>query len=374
MIPIEIAHFDTYPVYWDTQSSLNKHVLLLGQSGCGKSVEAQKIITQLAENGSTVLCFDMHGTLSDCEIFPNFKDSWDKKLSEINAHGEGIPCPLFSLADHEGNVQDEPFDVLRSLTYIFTNAFRLGTVQQLKMFEILCEVYRTKAYESEGIVSIAHVLSNHTDDISAMLQLRCLPLTARNTFHHSSSLLNKGSINVVRVSQYDPETQHLITELLLAYIWRTALAGQYQTDGVYIFVDEFQNLTACCDSPLSNLLSEGRKMNVHLILATQSLESLRQKPLQDLTMQCGTVLMFHQAKKSLSQMAKIINYENWKPWADLLGKLRQGEFIVIGNYLIGSHPSDEPIVVSAFEHPIPESNSIPRLEVHYRKEEIFRCF
>lgn len=52
------------PVYWDSKSVLNGHILIFGESGAGKSVLLRRMLTQSEDNGNqTIHVFDIHGDL-----------------------------------------------------------------------------------------------------------------------------------------------------------------------------------------------------------------------------------------------------------------------------------------------------------------------
>ncbi len=57
------------PVYFDMQEAPNKHMLLIGSSGSGKSVQAQNIILNLARQGETVVVLDIHSVFSKEQVF-----------------------------------------------------------------------------------------------------------------------------------------------------------------------------------------------------------------------------------------------------------------------------------------------------------------
>lgn len=87
--------------------------------------------------------------------------------------------------------------------------------------------------------------------------------------------LEKGKIQVFDVNGYSPNVQRLLAELIIAVIWRWQ---RIKRDGaacpVYIVCDEFQLLSLKKDSVLSQIMREGRKFQVSLLLATQTLGNI----------------------------------------------------------------------------------------------------
>ena len=61
-------------VYLGEKEGMNRHLTIWGKSGSGKSVAMQIITSRILENGGTVLAFDLHGTLSEKNIFAPLRD------------------------------------------------------------------------------------------------------------------------------------------------------------------------------------------------------------------------------------------------------------------------------------------------------------
>ena len=93
---IEIGETVGTSVQWDIEHSANAHVALIGASGSGKSVQAQKIICGLVQAGGTVLIIDQHGSFTDDQILPAYRNDIDSQRNDIDACIEGIPCRLRS--------------------------------------------------------------------------------------------------------------------------------------------------------------------------------------------------------------------------------------------------------------------------------------
>lgn len=78
---------------------------------------------------------------------------------------------------------------------------------------------------------------------------------------------------ILDLSEVDALTQVSLAELTLSSIWRNAQYGSLKlfTENLIIVLDEFQNLSLKKDSVLRNMLREGRKFSISLVLATQTL-------------------------------------------------------------------------------------------------------
>jgi DNA phosphorothioation-dependent restriction protein DptH len=210
------------------------------------------------------------------------------------------------------------------------------------------DVFRKHCYESEGFQAVGFALMKAGDKQSAQLYERMLPLFSRNVFREGSGLVQKNKINIIHLSRMDLATQHVVTEMLLSYFWRLGNADQFKGEGkISIFLDECQNLDASKNAPLSQLISEGRKMGISLLLATQMIIAGSNSAVQQRILQSGLQLYFKPANNQVMQTAKLLNTGNENMWANVLGNLKTGQFVALGNLSIGNRSIDYPIVVDA---------------------------
>ena len=63
-----LGKYKKQEVAFDRDRSMNCHILLLGESGCGKSTMAQKMMLKIVEEGGTVVTLDIHHVLDDSQI------------------------------------------------------------------------------------------------------------------------------------------------------------------------------------------------------------------------------------------------------------------------------------------------------------------
>lgn len=347
-ININLGKVSGKEVSWDYRGSVNGHAVLIGTSGSGKTVQAQKMIVNLVDAGETVIVIDSHGCLTDDQIFPPFKEQFERYRCDIDANEDGIPCSLFTAITYPNGYVENGVDTVGAITDIFCRAYNLGINQRTSMRLAIDDVFRKHSYESEGFQAVGFALMKAGDKQSAQLYERMLPLFSRNVFREGSGLVQKNKINIIHLSRMDLATQHVVTEMLLSYFWRLGNADQFKGEGkISIFLDECQNLDASKNAPLSQLISEGRKMGISLLLATQMIIAGSNSAVQQRILQSGLQLYFKPANNQVMQTAKLLNTGNENMWANVLGNLKTGQFVALGNLSIGSRSIDYPIVVDA---------------------------
>jgi DNA phosphorothioation-dependent restriction protein DptH len=98
-------------------------------------------------------------------------------------------------------------------------------------------------------------------------------------------------------------------------------------------LDEIQNLDHSLNSPLGQLLTEGRKFGISLILATQTLSNLAKEE-RDRLFQASHKLFFKPADTEIRSFAQILaDVTNGRldDWVDRLSSLKRGECYSLGN-------------------------------------------
>lgn len=137
----------------------------------------------------------------------------------------------------------------------------------------------------------------------------------------------------------------------MAYIWRLAATNYFKRNELFLFVDEFQNLPSGSRSSLAQMLSEGRKFGINLVLATQQLPRSNATVVQQRLMQSGLILYFRPSTDQIRAAAKLIDPEKAQAWMKVLQGLGKGEFVASGALEISGHQVKYPLRVSAYERP-----------------------
>ena len=346
---IDIGRYKGKLVSINTQELENQHIAVIGMSGSGKSVECQRIISSIVQQGGTVIAFDIHHTLSNDQIFWKYKPIFDEHIFEIEAHRKGIPCPLFTPVTYPDGTEEEAVDLIGSLTDVLAGALHIGSTQKTELRKALWYVYEAGEYETEGFAAVDKALKNVGNKAAAEVREKLYFLTMHNIFRPGGELFHPGKINIFRLSRFSLQMQVAVTELILAYLWRFANSEQLKGSELYLFIDEFQNLPSGKDSALAQMLSEGRKLGVNLILASQMILQGTTSAVQQRIAQCGLMLYFRPAANRVGLTAKMLDGASDSDWVRLLRTLQIGEFIASGSFMVDGVPKKGNLKVSAVE-------------------------
>lgn len=347
VMPINIGQYRKKMVSVDMENALNKHIAILGKPGGGKSVEAQKILIELAQQGSTVIVLDMHSVADATQIFPAYREKFMKLSHEIDSYHDGICCELFSPVLFPDGECEKRIDTVGAIVDMLSRTKRLGSKQHSTLRLAVQHVMERGSYQIKGFEAVDAALEMIGTEVAETVREKLYPLTAHNVFRPGKLFIEAGMINIIRLSKYDLETQETIAEVILSYLWRLATTLEFSKKGLFIFVDECQNLPSGKGCALGQILAEGRKFNVNVILATQQMELNSNSVVQQRLMQSGLILFFQPNTAQISMVAKVIEPANADAWSLTLKSLGKGEFVAIGSLLVDGVPMEKPLKISS---------------------------
>ncbi len=348
---VEIGRsLEGHPVLLDEDNAINKHTAIIGASGSGKTVEAQFILKQVSVQMGTVVALNFHGALDSDQVFPAFREDFDRLAVRYNAHDEGLPMDLFEPLVHSDGSGEDQVDTINAATDVLCRAAKLG----LKHRGILRTAIE-QAWQRNLSVTCEEVgkslKGSSTKDISEVYE-RLHFLFERNIFTKGQEVFTAGRINIIDLCKFDPGIQQILQEIILSQIWRLANAGRFKESPIYLFVDEIQNAASGVESALASLIAEGRKMGVNLILATQLVLQNTDKSVQQRLPQCGLLLFSRPVANRMKQTARMINPGDIDAWVIRLRNLKVGQFVAVGNFKIKGVSIDYPMVIDARFEPV----------------------
>lgn len=339
-----IGYYNGEPVLTNRNAAMNQHIALIGASGSGKTVEAQRLVCEAAMSGETVLVISQHSTFSDDQLLPYYRSIIDAYRSDIYAAVDGITCPLFDSMEFLDGTIESPTDTASAISGILSTTFNFGVVQAQTLNCAVEKVFCEGTYQKEGIRALDTALKELGTKEAEKVRFYLKGFFSSNILREGI-FLEEGKINIVHLDHLAPDTQDMILEVLVAYIWRLANAESFKNDPVYVFLDEIQNMSP--KGVLPRMISEGRKFGVNLILATQMILQGTTNAVQQRISQCGLMMYFKPAANRINMTAKMINPNSEAAWVRKLRALKTGEFIACGEFIYSDQKIDLPLVITA---------------------------
>lgn len=357
---------NNFIVEWDLANSGNGSVAMIGSPGFGKSALAQSFAIELVKNGATLFCIDQHRTLSESEIFQPLREDFEKYRNDIYAE-EGIPIKLFEqLVIGDGKVE-RPEITKGAICDILIKALKVPIDFRFTLLEAVSKVMNKDSYKSRGFQAIEDALKEIGTKKAIKLLDRLGYIFLHNPLRYPKDdndvMIKEGRINIVHLSSLDLTSQELLTEVLASYIWRLGNAGEFVDKNFYFFIDECQNMHTGSSDPLALMISEGRKMGINLILATQMILQGTTNSVQQRLASCGLMIYFRPVANRVRLTAKMISDSDPDTWSTVLSDLGIGEFVAKGNLVLnGKLHVSYPLKVNGY---IGEHEGIIKEEIEY---------
>lgn len=330
--------------YWEfgNPELNNRHLLINGNSGCGKTYCIQTLLMEAALQGVSSVVFDYTGGFANSKLDPVFKQVLGEKIEQRIVKTKKIPVNPF--IKHDIQIDDDLFvpeenaDVADKIAEIFKSVYSLGDQQRSAVYSAVMTGLK-KYGDGMSFSAMAEELENigtsHAKSVLNKIQTFTdfNPFTPDEDFKWSDIRDSDGKVYVFQLIGYGREIQVLLTELLLWDIWSFCVKNGDESKPFVLVLDEAQNLSHGEKSPSAKILTEGRKFGLSGWYATQFMKpQLSDDEIQRLQ-QAGQKLYFCPPDDGVITVAKNIDITTAgaKEWSDRLKKLKKGECVTCGS-------------------------------------------
>lgn len=348
------------PVYWHFghPALANRHLLLFGTSGSGKTYGIQCLLAEMAAAGLRSLIVDYTDGFLPSQIEPRFKEVAQPRNHFVRT--ERLPLSPFRRQKQVLDpsvpviVEESSYDVATRIQSIFASVFTLGEQQAAALIRALQSGVDLEAgFSLNGLLPRLREEGTAAENLANKLE----PLIQAQPFREGAesaweAMLTSGAerVHVLQLAGLAREIQKLVTEFVLWDLWDYAQSTGNKSRPIPIVLDEIQNLDHSSDSPIDKMLREGRKFGVALMLATQTTSQFNREQ-QDRLFQAGHKLFFKPASTELDRFAQILTQSTIgvpKPeWAQRLSRLNKGQCWSLGPALrADGSVSEEAVLVS----------------------------
>ncbi|SHE49820.1 ATP-binding protein [Desulforamulus putei] len=335
------------PVYWEYghPGLPNRHMLIFGASGTGKTYAIQCLLAELGRCGVSSLIVDYTNGFTNAQLDKLFVQYFNPRQHVVRHQPLAInPFRRQRYLMDGIELFDTPGDVAQRITNLFAALFsNLGEQQKAtlhsviregvqqegdnftlaRLLEKLEELYATGGTGANYCLSLLNLLRPFVDTN---------PLGAGSSSWEELFTDLQNRCHVIQLVGFAPDMARLITEfVLLDLYWYYRSCGN-EARPRPVVLDEVQNLDHAEGGSLAGMLREGRKFGLSLLLATQTLSNLKQEE-RDRLFQAAHKLFFRPADTELRSFANIIAHatgERPEDWVDRLANLGRGECYSLG--------------------------------------------
>ena len=186
----------------------------------------------------------------------------------ISAHEDGIALKFLN-AEMLKKSANETEMYISEVTDLLLSATKAGDRQKGILRNAISWALKNRQHFESDFEAIEAGLEEIGTEKALGVRDKIWQLLKCNVFRESKKEIQKGKLNIISLEGLDPDLKIIISEILLKNLWKEALI--VKENNITIVIDEFQHLLLNKKAMLVQLLTEGRKYGLDVILATQSL-------------------------------------------------------------------------------------------------------
>ena len=334
-------------VYWPFKNATNRHLLIFGSSGNGKTYAIQCLLAELARKGLNTAVLDYSQSFVPREIKPEVSPFFPTARQHFVLN-KPLPINPFTLQMQDlGGIQvkDSPQLVAQRIVDIFSNVFKsLGIQQRNILKKTIAD--KLKGSDSTSLIEIRDTLYSFLDnDVHDKKTVETLStyvdeFADLNLFSDSDSHAGWNTLystvpacnHVFQLMNIPPNISAGIIEFVLWDLFFYAQRGGNEQRPSVVVLDEIQNLRLNEGSPVEKILREGRKFGLALIAATQSFAGVNK--FMAVLNQAAYKLLFRPADNELADFGRHLNNidssYSANEWKEQLARLKKGDCFVVG--------------------------------------------
>lgn len=334
-------------IYWEYghKGLGNRHLLISGRSGQGKTYFMQCLLLEAAKNAIPSIVIDYTEGFLPNQLEPEFVDNVEGKLIQKIVYNEGFPINPFSRNTRDiGGIQllETETDVAERIRSVFAAVYdRLGiqqlnaiydaTIKGLELYGDQMDLLKLRKMLEEDKSSYAK---------TALSQIRPLidrnPFKIHNTIDWKDIIESDGKIFIIQLTGFNRDVQLVITEFILWDLWNYSIRYGNKNTPIPVIMDEAQNLDYRENSPSARILTEGRKFGWSAWYATQFLKSQLDTDELARLQNSSQKVYFAPPEEEIGNIASSLTKDTQerKELEKRLGNLRKGQCIVHGPVLL----------------------------------------
>lgn len=223
-----------------------------------------------------------------------------------------------------------------------------------RLLSLAAELYEPLKIYQYGLTKGICLLFEEADQLDSLIfnlkqledvEIIYSPKTCKAFNLHSTKSILPGKVNILDLNGYNIDTQKILAEIILASFFGLIRCGQFpEIDAYHIFLDECQRFSYDANGSICQLLREGRKFHIHLLLATQTFSTFSKDALAVLN-QAATRLYFRPSQTDIHKISKALSPTEWQIWKVRLANLKVGECIASGIFDVNGQEISRPLLL-----------------------------
>lgn len=349
-------------IYWEYGHPQleNRHILISGKSGVGKTYFMQCMLLELARNNVSSIIFDYTDGFKKSKLEPEFKEYLGDRVEQFHIQLKQFPINPFKKnkkeIDEDLYKDEENTDVAERMKSVFAAVYKgMGDQQANSIYRATMRglekygdkmnlTYLRSELEADGSSNAKTVLAK----IEPLIDRN--PFDAESEYNWETHRKKEGIVFIVQLSGFTREVQLIVTEFILWDLWNFNLSHGDKNKPFPVILDEAQNLDHSENSPSAKVLTEGRKFGWSGWYATQFMQGQLNKDEIQRLQNASQKVYFSPPETEINDISSFLSTENQKKkdWAKRLSNLSKGQCIVSGSVLKqdGNLERVSPIIVN----------------------------
>ncbi len=348
-------------VYWEFGHSklANRHILITGTSGQGKTYAIQTMILELARQNISSIVFDYTDGFLPGKLEPEFESELEGRITQEVALINRIPVNPFRLQMMEippfGSVPEKSTTVAGRISDILKHVYSFGDQQAASIYAA-CKQGVAQYGASMDFAKMRQVLRDagtpqSKTELSKMAQFFDMDLfDSSREFDWQEITQGAGKVTVIQLTGLDRELQTVVTEIMMWDAWYGLTKFGNKNAPFVVVLDEAQNLSFKEKSPAEKILREGRKYGWSAWFATQFLKGALDSGEISNLQQAAERLYFKPTGEEMNYISDQIadTKAESAEWLNILKSIQKGQCIVQGDRIRpnGKFGSVRPALVS----------------------------
>jgi DNA phosphorothioation-dependent restriction protein DptH len=334
--------------FWEFghQGLHNRHMLIFGSSGMGKTYAIQCLLNELSGKGQNSLIIDYTNGFLPNQLERLTVENLRPKQHILRKE----PLPISPFKPQTQNIDgidlpESHSTAAKRTAAIFKTVYNLGDQQFSVLFDAIMDGLGSFG-NNFNLDDLLNVLESYLDGKShARMTIQSTmskikPFVLDKPFSSDVGGIGWDAIfsdneffcHVFQLAGLDMHSWRLVTEFILWDLYAYVRSSGNKDKPKVVVLDEVQNLDHREECPLAKYLTEGRKFGLSLILATQTLSNLSTDQ-QSRLFQSAHKLFFKPAETEMQEYGKVLQNatgESSKTWIERLSNLKKGECYSLG--------------------------------------------
>lgn len=360
----------TKDIFWEYGHTelANRHLLISGKSGQGKTYFMQCLLLELSRQGVSSIIVDYTDGFLPEQLEEEFKTALGDKFKQRIVYTDQLPINPFSrTVRHIANIEmaESNIDIAERIKSVFAAVYNTLGIQQLNLIYKLVIIGLERYDDKMSLSHLGELLEEEGSNTATKTLSQIKPLIDRNPFTNEQTidwkehLDSNGDVFIIQLTGFNRDVQLIITEFLLWDLWNFSIRHGNKNVPMPVILDEAQNLDHTDGAPSARVLTEGRKFGWSAWFATQFLKSQMDSDELARLQNASQKVYFAQSDEDVSYIAQTLaNNEQGdrKYWETKLLNLKKGQCIVQGPQLDRNGNLTKPQTVIVNITPLSERN------------------